>query len=157
MVEGTAGRGERLMPWVVDTCLVIDVLDADPQYGAISADLLDGMSTEGLLLCPVSFIELAPAFGGELKRQEHFLRQINVDYTQDWTWVDTCAAFAGWHRYITLKRSGEVNRRPVADLLIGAFSMRFDGLLTRNAGDFARLFRDLVIHEPSTQHPNLSQ
>ena len=91
------------MPWVVDTCLVIDVLDADPEYGAISADLLDGTSTEGLLLCPVSFIELAPAFGGELKRQEHFLRQINVDYTQDWTWVDTCAAFAGWHRYITLK------------------------------------------------------
>ena len=76
------------MAWVVDTCLVIDVLDADPEYGAISADLLDGKSTEGLFLCPVSFIELAPAFGGELKRQEHFLRQINVDYTQDWTWVD---------------------------------------------------------------------
>jgi predicted nucleic acid-binding protein len=149
MDEGTAGRGGRLMAWVIDTCLVIDVLDADPEYGDISADLLDGKSTEGLFLCPVSFIELAPAFGGEQKRQEHFLRQINVDYTQDWTWVDTCEAFAGWHRYITLKRSGKVSRRPVADLLIGAFSMRFDGLLTRNAGDFTRLFPDLPIFGPS--------
>jgi predicted nucleic acid-binding protein len=136
------------MPWVVDTCLVIDVLDADPEYGAASAHLIDAKSPEGLLLCPVSFIELAPAFGGELKRQEHFLRQINVSFSEDWTWVDTSTAFAGWHRYITLKRSGKMRRRPVADLLIGAFCMRFDGLLTRNAGDFTSLFPDLEIIEP---------
>jgi predicted nucleic acid-binding protein len=133
------------VPWVVDTCLVIDVLDDDPEFGASSADLLDDKASEGLLLCPVSFIELAPAFEGELEKQQHFLRQINVNYTADWTWADTCAAFFGWNRYVTLKRSGSTLRRPIADLLIGAFSMRFDGLLTRNAGDFAALFPDLTI------------
>jgi predicted nucleic acid-binding protein len=136
------------MPWVVDTCLLIDVLDADPDFGLASASLIDDKSTAGLLLCPVSFIELAPAFAGELKRQEHFLGQINVDYMRDWTWADTCAAFAGWNRYILLKRSGKAHRRPIADLLIGAFSMRFDGLLTRNAEDFKALFPDLAILEP---------
>ncbi len=136
------------MPWVVDTCLVIDILDADPEYGVTSAHLLDGKAAEELLLRPVSFIELAPAFGGELKRQEYFLKQINVNFSEDWTWIDTCTAFAGWHRYITLKRSGKVSRRPAADLLIGAFSMRFDGLLTRNAGDLAMLLPDLEIVEP---------
>lgn len=149
MDEGAKGGRGRLMAWVVDTCLVIDVLDADPEHGAMSAELLDAKSSEGLFLCPVSFIELAPAFGGQLKRQEHFLRQINVDYSQDWTWADTCEAFAGWHRYIALKRSGKVRRRPVADLLIGAFSMRFEGLLTRNAGDFKKLFPNLTVLGPS--------
>lgn len=133
------------MPWVVDTCLIIDVLDDDPEFGPSSADLLDAKSPEGLLLCPVSFIELAPAFGGELERQQHFLRQINVNCTGDWTWADTCAAFFGWNRYITLKRSGKAPRKPIADLLIGAFAMRFDGLLTRNAGDFSSLFPDLTV------------
>jgi predicted nucleic acid-binding protein len=148
MAEGIAGGGRELVPWVVDTCLIIDVLDDDPEFGASSADFLDDKSSEGLLLCPASFIELAPTFGGELERQQHFLRQINVNYTEDWTWADTWAAFFGWNRYITLKRSGRAPRKPIADLLIGAFSIRFEGLLTRNAGDFAALFPDLTVIQP---------
>lgn len=148
MDERIAGGGGSLVPWVVDTCLIIDVLDGDPEFGAASADLLDSKSSEGLLLCPVSFIELAPAFEGSLEHQQDFLQQINVSYTVDWTWFDTCAAFCAWNRYIALKRSGRTPRRPIADLLIGAFSLRFDGLLTRNAGDFATLFPGLTLFWP---------
>ncbi len=36
------------MPWVVDTCLVIDVLDDDPDYGRASALLLDSKASDGL-------------------------------------------------------------------------------------------------------------
>jgi hypothetical protein len=31
----------------------------------------------------------------------------------------------------------------VADVLIGGFALRFDGLLTRNTGDFRQLFPSL--------------
>ena len=53
------------MPWVVDTCLVIDVLDDDPDYGRASALLLDSKVSDGLVLCPISYVELAPAFLGD--------------------------------------------------------------------------------------------
>lgn len=38
------------MPWVVDTCLVIDVLDDDPDHGRASALLLDSKASDGLVL-----------------------------------------------------------------------------------------------------------
>ncbi len=50
------------MPWVVDTCLVIDVLDDDPDYGRASALLLDSKASDGLVLCPVSYVVRARAF-----------------------------------------------------------------------------------------------
>jgi hypothetical protein len=43
------------MIWVVDTCIVIDVLENDPAFGRASAALLDRMAPEGIALCPVSY------------------------------------------------------------------------------------------------------
>ena len=57
------------MIWVVDTCIVIDVLENDPDFGRASAELLDKMAAEGIALCPVSYVELAPAFLGDSRRQ----------------------------------------------------------------------------------------
>jgi len=136
------------MPWVVDTCLLIDVLDDDPAFGRDSARLIDDKAPEGLVVCPVSFVELAPAFLGDRHRQEYFLRQINVDFGVDWTWLDTENAFAAWHRYTAGKRAGKLPKRPIADVQIGAFAVRFQGLLTRNRGHFTAVFPDLPILSP---------
>jgi hypothetical protein len=51
------------MKWVVDTCVVIDVLENDPDFGLRSARLLEERLAEGLAICPVTHVELAPAFG----------------------------------------------------------------------------------------------
>ncbi len=40
------------MPWVVDTCLLIDIADADPAFAAVSAALLDDKRTDGLVFFP---------------------------------------------------------------------------------------------------------
>ena len=66
------------MSWVVDTCLIIDVLEADPDFGEASAELLDSMMVKGLVICPVSYVELAPAFLGDRKRQDEFLSAIGT-------------------------------------------------------------------------------
>ncbi len=50
------------MVCVVDTCLVIDVLDDDPESGRAADEALDARAADGLVLCPVSYVELAPAF-----------------------------------------------------------------------------------------------
>ncbi len=133
------------MAWVVDTCLVIDVLDADPTHGKASARLLDRHARQGLVVCPVTYVELAPAFEGKREEEEFFLRQINVGFWENWTPQDTEQAHAAWSRYVLGKRSGKCPKRPIADILIGAFAQRFDGLLTRNADDFRPVFPDLRI------------
>jgi predicted nucleic acid-binding protein len=133
---------------VVDTCLVIDVLDDDPEFGLASAALIDRMSADGLVVCPVSYIELAPAFLGDGARQREFLDQVGIDYSAGWAWPDTQAAHKAWALQVQLRRAGRAPRRPVADILIGAFASTRRGLLTRNPGDFATVFPTLAIAAP---------
>jgi predicted nucleic acid-binding protein len=131
------------MAWVVDTCMLIDVLDNDPRFGRTSALALDSYAAAGLVACPITYAELAPAFQGDTALQDEFLHGIGIDFLQDWTWADTVQAHAAWHRFVQQRRIRALPRRPLADILIGAFASRYQGLITRNAAEFASLFPDL--------------
>ena len=136
------------MAWVVDTCLLIDVAEADASFGVASAMLLDARRVEGLAICPVTYVELAPVFNGDPRAQDEFLFNLGAAWPEAWTLADTVAAHEAWHRYVTAKRAGQTPKRPVADVLIGAFASRFDGILTRNEGDFRPVFPALRILQP---------
>jgi predicted nucleic acid-binding protein len=136
------------MAWVVDTCLLIDVAEADPSFGTASARLIDSKRPDGLTVCPVSYVELAPVFSGDARAQNEFLFNLGVSWPEAWTLADTAAAHEAWHRYVRAKRAGQVPKRPVADVLIGAFASRFDGILTRNEADFSRVFPNLATLAP---------
>ena len=136
------------MTWVVDTCIVIDILENDPSFGLRSATLLEAKLDEGLSICPVTFVELAPTFEGNGNEQETFLRQAGIAFREGWTTADTRTAHLAWHLHITARRSGVLPKRPVADVLIGAFATNRRGLITRNPADFRRNFPDLQILEP---------
>ncbi len=133
------------MAWVVDTCMVIDVLEDDPTFGAASAAVLDAHHAAGLVLCPVSYAELAPAFEGSRELQEEFLAGVGINAQVDWTREDTWEAHRAWYAYALKRRRGAVGKRPLADLLIGAFASRHEGLLTRNPTDFQPFFPQLVL------------
>ncbi len=137
------------MAWVVDTCVLIDVISEDARFGEVSADCLMDYSKKGLVVSPVSYIEMAPSFYGDQRGQDSFLNEVGVEYTLPWEWADTLAAHTAWFRYVTLKREKKMKRKPIADVQIGAFALRFDGLITRNARDFKKLFPKLKIKEPS--------
>jgi hypothetical protein len=136
------------MSWVVDTCLVIDVLTGNTPFCRASADLLDALAGDGLTVCPVTYIELAPAFLGERRRQDDFLSAIGVDFSCGWTEADTRAAHQAWMRQVSMKRQAQGKKRPIADILIGAFAASRTGLLTRNRADFDAVFPRLRIKEP---------
>jgi hypothetical protein len=136
------------MTWVVDTCVVIDLLENDPSFGLRSATLLEQKLAEGLSICPVTFVELAPAFEGDLEQQEHFLAQAGIDSRSGWTAADTRTAHQAWHLHIAARCSGILPKRPIADVLIGAYASNHRGLITRNPGDFRRNYPDLQILEP---------
>jgi predicted nucleic acid-binding protein len=136
------------MAWVVDTCVLIDVAEADPTFGVASAKLLDLKRSEALTVCPVTYVELAPVFNGDQVAQEEFLFNLGVNWPEVWTQSDTEEAHRAWHRYVAVRRAAKVPKRPLADILIGAFASRCDGILTRNGGDFRMVFPSLVIAAP---------
>lgn len=133
------------MAWVVDTCLLIDVAEADPTFGVASARLLDTKRADGLTICPTSYVELAPVFNGDQSAQNEFLFNLGVTWPETWNQADTEQAHRAWHRYVAARRAAKVPKRPLADILIGAFASRFDGLLTRNESDFRTTFPGLTI------------
>lgn len=137
------------MPWVIDTCLLIDIADADPQFANGTAALLDARRAEGLVISPVTYAELDPVFDGHATRQELFLHHLRVSWSEAWTHSETLAAHAGWHRHVQARRLRRIDKRPMPDILIGAFAERFDGLLTRNESDFRNVFPSLLIVVPS--------
>jgi predicted nucleic acid-binding protein len=136
------------MAWVIDTCLLIDVAEADPTFGVASAKLLDSKRAGGLTICPATYIELAPVFNGDQAAQNEFLFNLSVTWPETWTQADTEEAHRAWNRYVTARRNAKVPKRPLADILIGAFASRFDGILTRNETDFRTAFPALNITTP---------
>lgn len=139
--------------WIVDTCLVLDVLDDDPAFGRISARILAQHLEDGLAICPVTYIELAPAFDGDAALEDEFLRGLGARHDVPWTDADTLAAHQAWMRHVRQRRSGVAPRRPIADVLIGAFASRHEGLITRNLKDFRRTFPNLELLDPSVTTP----
>ncbi len=136
------------MAWVVDTCVLIDVLDEDPTFGVVSAQTLEACAEAGLVICPMTYTELAPAFQADRSLQDEFLSGVGVDFRQDWTWADTLRAHEAWAEFVQRRRSGGLSKRPLADILIGAFAARFEGLITRNGDDFTPIFPTLRLRVP---------
>lgn len=120
------------MPWVVDTSVLLDIRRNDPTFGRPSAECLVRHLPDGLVICPVTYVELAPEFDAREALQEQFLQEIGVESLEPWTRADTQAAHRAWADHVRKKRAGQGSKRPVADVLIEAFAQRFQGLITRN-------------------------
>ncbi|MCG5054968.1 MAG: hypothetical protein KA712_18545 [Myxococcales bacterium] len=133
---------------VVDTCVLIDIADDDPTFGERSARCLEAHLASGLLLSPVSFIELAPVFDGSLRLLDEFLRGVGVTVADEFGEQERLAAFRGWAHHVSQKRTGNVKRRPVADALIGALALRHEGIITRNPRDFRSFYPTIAVVEP---------
>lgn len=136
------------MAWVVDTNLLLDITLDDPRFRAASMDLLRKRRRAGLVACPITVVELAPTFDGATAVIREFLDALGVGGEEPWLGRDTTTASAAWTRHISERRAGRAGKRLMADVLIGAFAERFDGLLTRNPSDFRALFPDLKIESP---------
>ena len=136
------------MSMVVDTCIILDVLERDPVFGIASAEAIDRHADDGLIISPLTYVELAPAFLGDEARERNFLFEIGIDLPPGVSDEDLSIAVSAWNRHVQRKRSGKAARRPVADVMIGALAQANDGLITRNADDFRALFPSLNIVTP---------
>jgi len=134
--------------WVVDTCVVLDVFENDPEFGLASATLLENLNGEGLVISPVTMVEFSAAFDGDLAEQKRFLALAGISYSDGWTSADTETAHRAWNSFVSARRNERLPKRPVADILIGGFAANRTGLVTRNPKDFRRWYPKLRIKEP---------
>ena len=135
--------------WVVDTCILLDVMDGIPPFAELAAEALDEKANDGqLTIAPITYVELAPTFNGDRVMQDIFLRNVgvNIDFGGDEAAVFT--AHKAWYEHIARKRSGTEKKRPIADIMIGAYAMQKGGLITRNETDFKSLYPNLTIFNP---------
>ena len=138
-----------MMVWVVDTCVLLDILDEISPFAELAAETLDRKAEDGALtIAPITYVELAPAFNGDRAMQNLFLRNVGVgiDFGGDDEAVFT--AHKAWYEHIVRKRAGTEKKRPIADVMIGAFAVQKGGLITRNEADFRSLYPNLTIFNP---------
>jgi predicted nucleic acid-binding protein len=134
---------------VVDTCVLIDIADDDPAFGTRSVASIQEHLSAGLVVSPISYVELAPVFDGSRRLLDQFLDGLGVERSATLDIACRDAAFSAWARYVSERRAGRISRRPVADVFIGAFAARHDGIITRNGGDFRPLFPGLTVIDPT--------
>ena len=134
--------------WVVDTCVIIDILSGDRDFSSKSADAIDVKRDDGLAIAPITYVELAPSFCGDAAEQDNVLAGLGIELDFGGNRGAVLAAHKAWHEHVLRKRLGSVAKRPIADVLIGAYAMQKGGLITRNEADFKSLYPDLTIFNP---------
>ena len=136
------------MTWVVDTCVLIDILRGDKVFSEKSSDALQAKMDDVLTIAPLTYVELAPEFNGDVVAQDAFLDSIWIQCDFDGGRDAMLAAHKAWNEHVMRKRAGAERKRPIADIMIGAYALRKGGLITRNESDFRTLYPNLVIFNP---------
>ena len=137
------------MIWVVDTCVLIDILKADPLFSALSSAALQSKLDDVLVVAPTTYIELGPAFNGDVRAQNKFLDALWIQYDFDMNEAVVRIAHKSWYEHVCRRHKGLDMKRPIADVLIGAYALQRGGLITRNESDFRALYPTLQIFNPS--------
>ncbi len=130
----------------VDTNILIDILEPDPDHGPASRDALKRCLREGsVVACEVVWAEAATAYGASLKKLVKALTEMDVIYspmTQD-------AALEAARCWYTYRKKGGKRDRIAADFLIGGHALQqTDRLLTRDRGFYSGYFKNLQLVTP---------
>lgn len=130
----------------VDSSIIIDVLEPDPEHGPASREAMRRCLREGsMVACDVVWAEVATAFGHAHVRAVEALREIGIGYSA-MTQEAALRAAECWHRF--RKRSGG-KERIVANFLIGSHALvEADRLLTRDRGFYRDHFKPLKLVLP---------
>lgn len=136
------------MQYLVDPRLVVDVLDAEPEWGERSARLFDRYRKSELFLTPVSYLSLAPAFLGRRTVQDEFLKCLGIAVLGPLSVEAFAAAYRAWCRYQANNPNEPGLGGECVSLYLGATALQFGGLLTRRGAFYRRYYPNLVIIEP---------
>ena len=88
------------MIWVVDTCVILDILDRHAEFAGLSSQALQSKLDDVLTVAPITYVELAPAFNGNVIEQDAFLDSLWIDRDFDGNRDAVLAAHKAWHEHV---------------------------------------------------------
>jgi len=130
----------------IDSNVLLDFLNRDPELGVLSRDALRSCAAGGqLLICDVVWAEVAGCFSSFSAFRE-MLEDLEIEFSP-LTLESAFEAGASWKAY---RARGGPRTRVAADFLIGAHAVhQADRLLTRDYGFYRTYFKHLSILDPS--------
>ena len=129
---------------LVDANVLLDILTADPQWAAWSAEQLEQALAQGLAINPVIYAEVSAGFRTEAELETALdfpdLERLVLPYA---------AAFRAGRAFVEYRRRGGHRRSPLPDFFIGAHA-EVEGmtLLTRDAARYRSYFPRLELITP---------
>lgn len=137
---------------VVDTNILLDVLQDDQQWAAWSIDrLIEARHGGELVINAIVVAELSRNYPAlEALQQALSPFELTVEA------IDDEAAFIAGRRFVEARqgRAADAPKRPLADFFIGAHALALGaGLLTRDPRLYRRYFPEITLITPET-HPH---
>ena len=136
------------MRYAVDPRLVVDVLNRDPEWGERVARLLDAHRDDALVLAPLAYLSLAPAFSGRRRQQDEFLAGWGISISDNGQELSLDAAYDACSLCRQDGPDVDGGYMSFGVLSSGAVALTCDGILTRHGGLYRRYFPSLKVIEP---------
>jgi predicted nucleic acid-binding protein len=132
----------------IDSNVLVDFLNDDPEFGIASRNALRSCASEGLLVaCDVVWAEVAACFPS-VSGCRTALGDLEIEFSA----LDEDSAFEAGAQWAAYRRRGGSRSRVTADFLIGAHALRHaDRLLTRDRGFYHTYFKKLSVLDPSAR------
>ncbi len=136
------------MTTAVDSNVLLDFMNHDPEFGLQARDALRACAAEGrLVACDAVCAEIAGTFLSHAVLRQA-LDEMHIEFSP-LTLEASLEAGIAWRTY---RAQGGSRSRVIVDFLIGAHALRqADRLLTRDRGFYRTYFRSLRIFDP-TRH-----
>ena len=130
----------------VDSSVLIDFLNRDPEFGVGSRSSLRSCAAQGrLLACDVVWAEIA-GFFPSFSVCRDILQELQIEFSP----IEPETAFEAGVAWKAYRKSGGARTRVAADFLIGAHALlQADRLLTRDHGFYRSCFKRLSVLDPS--------
>lgn len=134
-----------MIPVLVDSNIILDVVTNDPKWGDWSADQLDQHADQAVLVInPLIYAEVSVGFE-RIEELEHALAK-DFFHREALPWE---AAFLAGKAFLSYRRNRGTRRSPLPDFYIGAHAaVRGYRLLTRDRSRYETYFPPLEIIAP---------
>lgn len=133
---------------LVDSCVLIDVFDADPQWQQWSLDALQTYQGEGLAVNALVCAEIAPSFGS-VQQMQNALDLVHLVYSP----LSPTAAYLASQAFAAYRKNKGPKSGTLPDFFIGAHAQTQGwAILTRDKARYRTYFPAVKLITPYTSH-----
>lgn len=133
------------MAYLVDSCILLDILTDDPRWANLSQNLLDQCSQNGeLFVNPIIYTEISIGYA---KRAE--LDKVLEIMALSWEDTPREALFLAGKAFLSYRRNHGTKNRPMPDFYIGAHAQVNDHvIITRDVSRYNTYFPSVQLIVP---------